>query len=130
MIIEPNSSMRPAVGAIVTRPKGFATHSAIYMGQNTAFENVPGGARFVSWYEFANGQTVTVCETLNIPYSELWRRAQAIVAAKRQYHLVDFNCDDAVNLVAGEVVRPSQLVMGLCAIVFIVGAVSLFAGEV
>ncbi len=110
MVIEPNSSARPPIGAILTRPKPPFSHSGFFMGQDTVFENVPGGARFSTWAEFSKGHPVTTEQMLLLSYSELWRRAHAVVAAKREYGPLDFNCDDAVNLVAGARVRPSQIV--------------------
>lgn len=109
MIIEPNSSARPPIGAILTRPKEPFSHSGIYLGQNTIFENTHGGARFSTWEEFSQGRPVTAERMLLLSSSELWRRARIVVAAKREYGPLDFNCDDAVNLVAGARVRPSQV---------------------
>ena len=109
MIIQANSSARPEIGAVLTRPKGIVSHSGIYLGQDHVFENVPEGARIVPWSQFAAGHPVTVGTKLKIHAQELWQRAQAIVVERRAYHLTDFNCDDAVNEVAGEIVRQSQV---------------------
>lgn len=120
MIIEANSWGRPEIGAVLTRPKGIATHSGIYMGQDHVFDNVPEGARLVPWSIFSAGYPVTAGEKLKLPEQELWRRAHAIIAAKRKYHIADFNCDDAVNLMAGTIVRPSQFIGFALASLFLV----------
>jgi hypothetical protein len=125
--------MLPMIGdkVRVVAMSGICSHYGIYIGAWGPFEYAVvhnakgGGVEVCGWYDFADGQTVTIVSRVaGPPMARFAVRDRALGLVGLQYDLLAFNCEHAANFAqTGSAVSDTLQVIERLGVLIFVGAV-------
>jgi hypothetical protein len=106
-------------GYVLSRPKGFASHKGIYVGNGYVYHITSiMPPHIVPLHVFADGQKVSVDSRHEYNWTTIRTRIEAALARKRFYNALLYNCEDVVNeAVTGYTGSPQRLCWSIIAIV-------------